>query len=144
MTHLITYENQSRVIFFTVGRKRASVCVYVHVCACIIKRGSYLTSHTPLLPFILATHETRINAKSVFSAFNVLIFFLSRTASPSSLFHFFLGISQVKMSDRTTGGFTFSILMVSHVLFFIFGNYHKNSLNQFDLFVHLIAQWGSN
>lgn len=50
------------------------MCVYVHLCACacIIKRGSYLTNHTPLLPFILATHETRINAKSVFGAFKFI------------------------------------------------------------------------
>lgn len=121
--------------------------MYVRVCVrALSKEGSYLTNHTPLPPFILATHQRRINMKSIFSGFNLFIyyFFLLRTACPRSLLHFFLWISQLKMSDRTIGGFTFSILMVSHVLFFIFGNYHKNSLNQFDLFVHLIAQWCSN
>lgn len=98
------------------------MCVYVHLCACacIIKRGSYLTNHTPLLPFILATHETRINAKSGFGAFKLFFFFIKDCLSQQFASFFYLGISQLKMSDRARGGLTFSILMVSHALFFIF------------------------
>lgn len=121
------------------------------VCVCVIKRGHYLTNDTSLLPFIFATQETRINTKSVFGAFiylfSYLFLFIKDFLSQqfSSFSHGeIVGISQLKMSDRITGGFTCSIVVVSHVLFFIFGNYYRNTLKQFDLFVHLIAQWGCN
>lgn len=118
----------------------------VCVCVFVIKKGSDLTNHIPLLPFILATYGTRINIKSFFGAFKLYLFIVIvvQECLSQQLASFFLGISQPEMSDRAPGGFTFSILMISHVPFFIFGNYHKNSLNQFDLFVHLLAQWGSN
>lgn len=122
--------------------------VHVHVCACvcIIKRGSYFTRHTSLLPFIPAIHKTRINVKSVFNAFIFHLFiylFMLRIDYPSSLLHLFPGDFSSQDLWQNYRRFYIQHFDVSHVLF-IFRNYHKNSLNQFDLFVHLIAQWDSN
>lgn len=66
-----------------------------------------------------------------------------RIAYPSSLLHLFpkdFSSQDVWQSYRR---FYIQHFDVSHVLF-IYRNYHKNNLNQFDLFVHLIAQWGCN
>lgn len=68
--------------------------VLVCACVCIIKRGSYFTRHTSLLPFIPAIRETRINVKSVFIAFIfsfVYLFIYAKIAYPSSLLHLFPG-----------------------------------------------------
>lgn len=66
-----------------------------------------------------------------------------RIAYPSSLLHLFPGDFSSQDLWQNYRRFYIQHFDVSHVLF-IFRNYHKNSLNQFDLFVHLIAQWDSN
>lgn len=91
------------------------------VCACvfIIERGSDFTNHIPLLPFILATYGTRINTKSFFGTLKLFLFIIILECLSQQLASFFLGVSQPKMSDRAPGGFTFSILMISHVPLFL-------------------------
>lgn len=128
----------SDFLYSIVGRVCVHMCMYVRA----LSKGSCLTNQMPLLPFILAAHETRINGKSIFSAFNFFIIFFSlRTACPSNLLHFF---SWGFLNWQNYRRFHIQHFNVSRVLFFIFWIYHKKRLKQFHLFVHLIAQWGSN
>ena len=129
-----------------VGRGQLCVCV----CMCMHYQKEGVTSPVTLLCWLSSLQPVKQELmQNQFSVLFIFIFFF--------IFCFYLGVPIPAVCFIFSWRFLNSRCLTElqevshsafwwfpHVLFFIFRNYHKNSLNQFDLFVHLIAQRGSN